>query len=108
VFTPKLLQSRLKALREYGELALFYTQSFHHKWIQGAAPEGEQLLGSGDIQSLADIGGSFERIRNARILPFERRTVLVIAAAALLPMVPLVLLVTPLKEIVKRLLALLA
>jgi hypothetical protein len=33
-------------------------------------------VGSGDIQSLADLGNSFEVIRTMRLVPFTKETVL--------------------------------
>jgi hypothetical protein len=63
----------------------------------------ESMLGSGDIQSLAAIGGSFERVDGMRTVPFDRKTVVVFAAAAAAPMLPLLLTVMPFKEMVKLL-----
>lgn len=60
VFSPKLLMTKRRGLLEYSALANEYTQSFDRKWIRKENPEGELLLGSADIQSLADLGNSFE------------------------------------------------
>ena len=37
-----------------------YTQAFHRKFIEEVEPSEEPILGTGDIQSLADLGNSFE------------------------------------------------
>jgi hypothetical protein len=60
VLSPKLLMTKRRGLLEYSALANEYTQSFDRKWIRKENPEGELLLGSADIQSLADLGNSFE------------------------------------------------
>jgi hypothetical protein len=91
VFTPKLFALKRKGLLEYGVLAGEYTQAFHRKWIRREAPEGESLLGSADIQSLADLGNSFGVVRNMRPLLIDRNTLLPIIAATALPMLPLLL-----------------
>jgi hypothetical protein len=91
VFTPRLLEARRKGLREYGALASGYVEAFDRKWLRGKVAEGKDLLGSGDIQSLADLGNSFAIIKGMKPIPFGRNTVIVLAAAALLPMVPLLL-----------------
>ena len=107
IFMPKLRAARVRGVLEYGRLALQYTQSFDRKWVRGGAPEGEELLGSGDIQSLADMGGSFERIENTRIVPFSVKTLLDLTISVLAPMLPLLLLVMSWKEILEKLLGML-
>ncbi len=47
-------------LHQYGSLATAYTGAFQSKWIQHVNPEDEPLLGSADIQSLADLGNSYK------------------------------------------------
>ncbi len=44
-----------------------------------------------DTQSLNDLGGSFERVQEMRVVVGSRYLVLTVLAGALLPMVPLVL-----------------
>src|SRR5207237_103111 len=56
---PKLVAVKRRGLLEYGALATGYTQSFDAKWVKARPPEGETLLGSSDLQSLADLGNSF-------------------------------------------------
>ena len=56
MFAPNLMRTRLAWLRDYGMLATRYNRAFHEKWIMGKAPADEPLLGSADIQSLADLG----------------------------------------------------
>ena len=91
VFMKTLLGLKRQGRREYGILAARYTSEFHEKWIQGAAPPGEPLLGSSDIQSLADLGNAHETLRGMRLVPFPRDFVVQIAVAALLPILPLYL-----------------
>ena len=49
---------------------------FDEKWIRGSPPSGEPLVGSADIQSLADLGNTYEIVRSMRTVPFTRDTVL--------------------------------
>jgi len=106
IFTGKLLATKREGLHEYGTLATAYTGSFHHKWIEGDNPEQERLLGSGDIQSLADLGGSYELIEHMKPIPIDPRSLLQLVVAALLPMTALLLTVMPLKDILKLLMKL--
>ena len=107
VFAPQLARVKRKGLREYGTLAERYVREFDAKWQRGGAPADEPLIGSGDIQSLADLGNSFEIVRTMRIAAFTKETVLQLAAATLAPIVPLLLTMMPLEELLKKLLGIL-
>jgi hypothetical protein len=98
-FGPQLLAVKRRGLREYGRVATAYVQGFDAKWLRGGAPQGEPLLGSGDIQSLNDLAGSFDVIRRMRLVPFGPGLVLILVAATLAPMVPLLFLAFPLEEL---------
>ena len=103
VFAPQLAQAKRTGLREYGTLAERYVREFDAKWLRGGAPADEPLVGSADIQSLADLGNSFEVVRTMRIAPVTKEAVLQLAAATLAPIVPLVLTMMPLEELLKKL-----
>jgi hypothetical protein len=107
VFAPQLAQAKRTGLREYGTLAERYVRAFDAKWLRGGAPAGEPLVGSGDIQSLADLGTSYEVVRTMRILPVTKEAILRLGAATLVPVVPLALTMMPLEELVKKLLGIL-
>jgi len=102
VFTPKLLMVKRRGLLEYSALGNEYTEAFDRKWIRKEVPEGEPLLGSSDIQSLADLGNSFQFVRNMRAFPIDRNSILPIVVATVLPMLPLVLTVYPFDELVLK------
>lgn len=103
VFVPTLIRTRIEWLRAYGLLVCQYNRAFHDKWILGQAPPQEPLLGNADIQSLADLGNSFEYIRNMKVVPFSLRVMIQLAVITSLPCVPLVLLVMPLDDILQLL-----
>lgn len=100
MFVPILIRTRLAWLRDYSLLLARYNRAFHEKWVGGKAPPDESLLGSADIQSLADLGGSFEFIRSMKIVPFSLRVVIQLALVASLPCLPLILLVMPINVII--------
>ena len=104
LFIPHLSRARRIGLREYGTLAQRYVRDFDTKWLRGGAPAGEQLLGSADLQSLADLGNSFEVIRGMRVVAFTRDTVIALAVITLVPVAPLLLTMVSLEELLKRLL----
>ena len=103
VFAPQLAQAKRTGNREYGTLAERYVREFDAKWLRGGAPADESLVGSGDIQSLADLGNSFEVVRTMRIAPVTKEAILQLVAATLAPLVPLALTMMSLEELLKRL-----
>jgi len=107
VFSPLLIKTKRRGLQDYGALATSYTQSFDNKWVSGNAPQGEILLGSSDIQSLADLANSFQVVRKMSAFPFNRDNVIFIVAASVIPMLPLLLTVISLEEILLKVLKLL-
>jgi hypothetical protein len=68
------------------------------------APEIGELLGSGDIQSLADLGNSYSVVGDMRIVPFGMKDIMRLAAAAAAPLLPLTLTIFSLEELLTRLL----
>jgi hypothetical protein len=104
LFMGHLAAARRAGLREYGTLAQRYVREFDDKWLRGGAPPGESLVGSADIQSLADLGNGFEVVRSMRVVPFSKETVLQLAVITLLPAAPLLLTMVSLDELVMRLL----
>ena len=106
VFVPVLLGVKQRGLLEYGTLASRYTRLFDEKWVRRDAPQDE-LLGSGDIQSLADLGTGYERVLKMRALPIQTADFVAMALPGVVPAIPLAATVMPVSEIVKDLLKLL-
>jgi hypothetical protein len=101
MFTPRMAQARRKGLADYGLFAQRYVESFDQKWVQLASPS-EELLGSGDIQSLADLGNSYQVVREMRVVPFALQDASRLAVATALPLVPLLLTVFSFEELITR------
>jgi len=105
---PMLVPVKKSGLLEYGALAASYTQAFDAKWVHGRPPAGETLLGSSDIQSLADLGNSYAIVREMRVLPISNSTLLSLAVTAALPMVPVLVFGTPTDQLLGTLVKLIA
>ena len=106
VFLPQVMAAKQQAARIYGRLAQRYVRDFETTWLPAGLPAPESPLGSGDIQSLADLANSFETMRATRNVPITREAVVMVAGATLLPVAPLLLTVVPAEEIAKHLLKL--
>jgi len=103
VFAPSLNRARLAGLRTYGRLASDYVVGFAGKWARGAAQQDEPLLGSSDIQSMADLDGSFAIVREMKLVPFGKETILRFILIIAIPVAPLALTMFSLEELLKRL-----
>jgi hypothetical protein len=103
VFAPQLAQAKRTGTREYGTLAQRYVREFDAKWLRGGAPAEEPLVGSADIQSLADLANSFEVVQTMRLAPVTKEALLQLAVATLAPVAPLALTMMSLEELLKRL-----
>jgi hypothetical protein len=106
LFSPQLARTKRTGLLEYGTFAEGYVRQFDRKWLRGGAPAGEALLGSGDIQSLADLSNSFAVVRSMRLAPVTKYAVLQLAVAVLAPITPLLLTTMPLEALLRKLLGL--
>jgi hypothetical protein len=100
-FTPQLIDAENRENREYGTFASEYVRHFRKRWISGQ--RADEMLGSGDIQSLADLGNSFNVILEMSPLPFTRKGVIELLACIVIPLAPLVLTVVPLNQLIDHL-----
>jgi hypothetical protein len=98
-FVTHLNNARRVANREFGILSSKYVDCFRAKWIKHNTKEDEPLLGTPDIQSLADLGNSFKTVSEIRLFPFGKQTVARLLGVLILPLLPLMLTLIPLKEI---------
>lgn len=104
MFTPQMSQVKRKGLAEYGLLASRYVEGFREKWVGENADGSEELLGTGDIQSLADLGNSYAVVQEMRIVPFGLQDIARLAAVTAAPLVPLLLTVWTPEEVITRVL----
>jgi hypothetical protein len=78
-----------------------YAAEFERRWLADGAPRDE-LLGSADIQSMADLAGARQVVSDMRSVPITMRTLTQLLLAALLPMAPLVLFQYPLADLIAQ------
>ena len=101
MFTPRMARTRGKGLADYGLLAQRYVERFDQKWVGGSPPPAE-LLGTGDIQSLADLENSYQVIREMHIVPFGLQDISRLAIATAAPLSPLLLTIFSFEELMIR------
>jgi hypothetical protein len=103
-FVAPLAAAGIQGRREAGLFATRYVEQFRAKWLGAALPTDERLVGTSDIQSLADLGTAYDRVQKMRVLPLDLRAIVRVGAVIALPFAPLVLTVIPVNELVARVL----
>ena len=88
---------------ENGALAMRYVRLFHERWGADRGPDSE-LLGTPDIQSLADLQDGLSATQRMRLIPVTRNSAKALLLAGALPYVPLILTKFPLQTVLKMLL----
>ena len=102
VFISPMLHVRYKDRREYSRLAGEYVRSFSAKWLKRASPEQQDLLGTADIQALADMGAAYKVIEQMKIMPFGMPNIIAVLAATYVLVAPLLLTVIPAGELILK------
>jgi hypothetical protein len=103
VFSGRLGRCRFQALLDFGTLIGRHDRAFDERWIKARDAGRASLLGSPDVSSLADIGTVYEHVERMQLVPFDRKALGVLIAAALIPMIPLVGTAIPIQEILSKL-----
>jgi hypothetical protein len=103
VFAPRLERVKRVGLMAYGTLGERYVREFRAKWLSGASPPDEPLVGSGDIQSLADLGNSYGNAEQMRFAPVTPRLLIAFLLAFLAPFLPLLLTMMSLDKMLDQL-----
>ena len=102
MFTSRMAGAKRKGLADYGLLAQHYVERFEQKWVLRDPAPSEELLGAGDIQSLADLGNSYALVRDMRSVPFGLEDIGRMAAATAAPLLPLLLTIFSPEELIMR------
>jgi hypothetical protein len=100
VFVRPLYEVRERALIEYGRLVSQHHLAFHRKWI-GEGRNGEDMLGSDDASSAADLNGLIESVQTLRLVPVDFAAILQLLLAAGAPLLAVVLTQIPLGSLIK-------
>jgi hypothetical protein len=99
-FVVQLEHAQRLAAIEFGILSSHYVDDFRRKWVQQRSSERELLLGTSDLQSLADLGNSFKTVTEIRLVPFGKDAILRVGLLLILPLVPLTLTIVPFRQII--------
>jgi hypothetical protein len=101
-FLLDLLRMRLKGSVDYGGLATRYVDAFRRKWLLDPTAHEKGLVGSSDIQSLADLANSYQIVTSVRLIPISLSVVLFHTVGLAAPFIPLWLTRIPFDQLIPR------
>jgi hypothetical protein len=101
-FMVQLARMRLEGSVEYGGFATKYTDAFRAKWLEGPHAQTDGMLGTSDIQSLADLANAYQVVTSVRLLPVSLTVLLGHALLLAVPFLPLAVTKIPLDELIRR------
>jgi len=102
VFTDKLWAGRTRGVGRYMGLATRYVTEFEAKWLRDDVPTDPALLGSPDLQSLADLANAVSVVKGMRWVTIGPRLLIMMTLAAAVPLAPLLLFQYPIAELMQK------
>lgn len=107
IFTRLLVTAWRQAVFKYGDLATRMGKAFEEKWMGPEAHLDSSALSDPDFSSTTDLYSIVANVYSMRPTLFDYQAAIGIIVAALLPFVPVLLIVIPLKTLSKELIGLL-
>jgi hypothetical protein len=103
LFSAKLWRCKVNGLNEYMVMAHHYVEAFDQTWLRDKNVTGQSQLGTGDIQSLADLTNSVNVIKNMRIVPSSRSLFMAFTISVFVPFLPFVFMKLNFSELMVKL-----
>ena len=104
VWIGKLSAAKKRALLEYGTLVGDHGRLVKRRWIDKARVEDEEILSAPELGPVADTVSLFEAVQNMRIFPLGKQALAALIVPVAIPMLAVVALQIPIKEILLTLL----
>lgn len=101
-FGAKLRAAKRSALLDYGALVGRHGREVRRRWILDE-PVEDELLAAPEIGPVADTVALYDAVSRMRAFPIGRATLVAIALPALLPMLPVVAIQIPIKNLLLKL-----
>lgn len=104
VWIGKLSAARKRALLEYGALVGIHGRLVKRRWIDKTPVEDDGILSAPELGPVADTVALFDAVRNMHVFPLGKQALLALAVPIAVPMLGVVALQIPIKEILFALL----
>ena len=103
-FAGPLKRAKRRAILEYGALVGRHGRLVRERWIEGRPLEDDAVLNAPELGPVADTAALFDAVKSMRSVPIGKAAVLPIAAAAIAPMVAVLAIQMPVKDLALTLL----
>lgn len=101
MFSPRLMQAWRTGECDYGTLASRVGSAFEQKWLAPDTRIDRDALDRPDFSATTDLYAVVSNVHEMRFVPVSARDLATLAAALLLPFIPVVLLAVPLELVWK-------
>jgi hypothetical protein len=101
IFASKLAHIYRVGYLQYGSLAHLHAEQFHEKWVHGRQGHLQELLAAPEMETLIHLAESVDRLRRTKLLPIDRLTIIQVAAAGAVPMLPVIMTQIPVADLLK-------
>jgi hypothetical protein len=89
-FVRPLVALRRREKLRYGALVGEYGRLVHQRWVLGESLRDDTMLTARELGPAADVATLYDAVERTRPVPFDPRTLVMVVAPMLLPMVPLI------------------
>ena len=103
-FGSKLRAAKRNALLDYGALVGRHGRGVHARWIEGRAVIDDDLLSAPELGPVADTAALYQSVAQMRGAPIGKQSLLMVALPAILPLLAVVAIQIPIKDILIKLL----
>jgi hypothetical protein len=103
VFSPIMISTRKKAMRQYSALLADHGRLIHQKWILGQNVGERDILDSPELGPSADIQTIYVAVKNMRKIPIGKSCIMPILVPVALPMIIVAATQIPLMKILTTL-----
>ena len=98
VFVPNLLALKRQGLLGYGAVVGRHGRLVERRWVRGEAVVDDGLLDAPELGPVADTITLYEAIEKLRPTPIGKQSIVTVAGAAIIPMLPVIAIEVPIKD----------
>ncbi len=104
IFAPRLAAAKRRALFDYGALVGQHGRLVHRRWILGRAVTDDRLLTAPELGPVADTLTLYDAVKKMLPAPISRGAVSAVLVPAVLPLVAVLAIQIPLRDLLLKLL----
>ncbi len=102
VFVYKLQRKKISGIFSYGALAENVGRQFEEKWLSNYDKHAAEALGASDFSATTDLYQVVANVHDMKVLPFDLAALVSLTVVTLLPFIPVVLMMIPVKQVLQE------